>query len=34
MTDDRDDYRTCDLCGERVPAAVYHEHLLKSCPGR
>lgn len=28
------DYRDCDLCGARVPAAVYHEHLLKECPGR
>ncbi|WP_440766101.1 hypothetical protein [Natronorubrum sp. DTA7] len=26
--------RECDLCGEIVPAAVYREHLLKSCPGR
>ncbi|WP_246998728.1 hypothetical protein [Halosolutus gelatinilyticus] len=24
----------CDLCGDRVPAAVYREHLLKECPGR
>ncbi|PGF15323.1 hypothetical protein CP556_03715 [Natrinema sp. CBA1119] len=35
VTDDRDGGdRECDLCGERVPAAAYHEHLLKSCPGR
>ncbi|WP_255647595.1 hypothetical protein [Natrinema zhouii] len=35
VTDERDGGdRECDLCGERVPAAVYHEHLLKSCPGR
>jgi len=35
VSDERDaDYRTCDLCGERVPAAVYREHLLKACPGR
>ncbi len=35
VTDDPDGGdRECDLCGERVPAAVYHEHLLKSCPGR
>ncbi|WP_256527486.1 hypothetical protein [Natrinema marinum] len=35
MSDERDaDRRVCELCGERVPAAVYREHLLKTCPGR
>ncbi|WP_175529271.1 hypothetical protein [Natronorubrum texcoconense] len=32
--DDRCADRECELCGETVPAAVYREHLLKSCPGR
>ncbi|WP_440769950.1 hypothetical protein [Natronorubrum sp. DTA28] len=27
-------HHECELCGEIVPAAVYREHLLKSCPGR
>lgn len=26
--------RECDLCGADVPAASYHEHLLKECPGK
>ncbi|WP_222919895.1 hypothetical protein [Natrinema sp. SYSU A 869] len=34
VTDESDDHRDCELCGERVPAAIYHEHLLKECPGR
>ncbi|MCU4740680.1 hypothetical protein OB955_07965 [Halobacteria archaeon AArc-m2/3/4] len=25
--------RECELCGTRVPAAVYREHVLKECPG-
>ncbi|WP_276252505.1 hypothetical protein [Halomontanus rarus] len=25
--------RECEICGTRVPAAAYHEHLLKECPG-
>lgn len=34
VTDDRNgEYRECDLCGEAVPAAIYHEHLLKECSG-
>ncbi|QLG47333.1 hypothetical protein [Natrinema halophilum] len=28
-----EDRLECDLCGEHVPAAVYHEHLLKECSG-
>ncbi|MBZ6496205.1 hypothetical protein [Natrinema longum] len=31
---DRIEYRECELCGDRVPAPVYREHLLKECPGR
>ncbi|WP_148263647.1 hypothetical protein [Halopiger xanaduensis] len=26
--------RECDVCGADVPAASYHEHLLKECPGQ
>ncbi|AFO59170.1 hypothetical protein NJ7G_3956 [Natrinema sp. J7-2] len=29
----RRDRRECELCGQRVPAATYREHLLKECPG-
>ncbi|QSW97901.1 hypothetical protein [Haloterrigena alkaliphila] len=32
--DERRGGRECEVCGERVPAAVYREHLLKACPGR
>ena len=32
--DERREDRECEVCGERVPAAVYREHLLKACPGR
>ncbi|WP_281255543.1 hypothetical protein [Natrinema ejinorense] len=31
---DRIEYRECELCGDRVPAPVYREHVLKECPGR
>ena len=33
-TDGRSEHRECEVCGERVPAATYHEHLLKECRGR
>ncbi len=34
VTDDSDEeYVDCEQCGHRVPAAIYHEHLLKECPG-
>lgn len=32
--DDPREQRECELCGETVPAATYHEHLLKECSGR